>query len=91
MNLEEGIEDNATRFNDELAKHGIFMYEVNPWRSTRVKRMEWPSAGRINGRSRRRSSLRRVGTIKDGDHQHQGEAAGRCEEIEAAWLRKRFI
>ena len=30
MNLEEGGEENATLFNDELAKRDIFMIEVSP-------------------------------------------------------------
>lgn len=30
MQLEEGCEGNATRVNDELTKHDIFMIEVNP-------------------------------------------------------------
>ncbi len=59
MNLEEGGEENATLFNDELAKRDIFMIEVSPLEILEGEEEGRPSGERTSGRSPRKSSLRR--------------------------------
>ena len=61
MNLEEGGEENATLFNDELARRDILMIEASPLETLRGRRTGRPSGGRTSGRSQRKSFLRRLG------------------------------